>query len=69
MGNQSHFVNEQKKNMENYLDFNGRSLDSSDSNSFSSWMKNGKNNQIVLGAGVVIVLVATYLLLKKKSNV
>lgn len=68
MGNQSHFVNEQKKNMENYLDFNGRSLDSSDSNSssFSSWMKNGKNSQVVIGAGVVIVLVATYLLLKKK---
>jgi hypothetical protein len=65
MGNQSHFANEQKKNMENYLDFNGRSLDSS-SNSFTSWMKNGKNSQIVIGAGVVIVLVATYLLLKKK---
>jgi len=56
MGNKNHFANEQKKNMENYLDFNGRSLDSS---------KNG-NNQVFLGVGVVIVLVATYLLLKKK---
>jgi hypothetical protein len=62
MGNKSHFADEQKKNMENYLDFNGRSLDSSQ----SSWIKNGKNSQIVIGAGVVIVLVATYLLLKKK---
>jgi len=58
MRNKSYIKNEQKKNMENYMDFNGRRFDASD-----------KTTQKYIGASMLIVagIILVYIMTKKSK--